>query len=254
MRTPWPLLASLAVAAACSTLPEGQRSTKPAVGPPRVEQETVERHARQFDEEEPERPAGSQEEFAASAYIVAHLTEAGYVSRLDAVPVQDLVRSTNVVALPPGGAEPGVIVVTGYDSGPGSPPVGLALGTWLEVARALRAVQPGHAVQFVALGAEHAEVEGGNLGSRRLAQQLADEDRAPHVIVLDAIGDRAFAATGAAGEKLEEEARGQGVAGGGAVPASRAGDVFAAAGFDTTVVSGPPEAVGPVLLAYLATL
>ena len=254
MRTRALLLASLAVITACSTLPEGQRSTRPAAGPPEVELETVERHARQFDEEEPERPAGSQEEFAASAYIVAHLTEAGYVSRLDAVPVQDLVRSTNVVALPPGGAEPGVVVVTGYDSAPASPPVGLALGTWLEVARALRAIEPDHSVQFVALGAEHAEVEGGNLGSRRLAQQLANEGRRPHVIVVDAIGDRPFSATGAASADLAEEARARGGGGGDIAPGSRVGDVFTAAGFDTTVVSGPPETVGPALLAYLASL
>jgi hypothetical protein len=240
--------------AACSTLPEGQRSTKPPVGPPRVELETVASHARQFDEEEPERPAGSQEELAASAYVVAHLTEAGYVSRLDAVPVKDLVRSTNVVALPPGGGEPEVLVVTGYDSAPGSPPAGRALGTWLEVARALRAVEPGHGVGFVALGAEHALVEGGNLGSRRLAQQLADEDRNPHVIVLDAIGGGPFAATGAAAAELESEARARGFGRGDTAPGSRPGDVFTAAGFDTTVVSGPPEAVGPVLLAYLASL
>lgn len=247
------LLPALFLAAACSVLPEGQRSTEPAAGPPRVEEATVDRHARQFDEEEPNRPAGSQEELAASAYIVAHLTEAGYVSRLDAVPVQDLVRSTNVVALPPGGAEARVLVVTGYDSAPGSPPVGLAIGTWLEVARALRAVEEDHDVGFVALGAEHAEVEGGNLGSRRLAQQLADDGRDPHVIVLDAIGDRAFAAAGAAAAELERAARGQGIRGGTA-PGSRAGEVFRAAGFDTTVVSGPPDAVGPVLLAYLGDL
>ncbi|MDQ3981239.1 MAG: hypothetical protein M3271_01005, partial [Actinomycetota bacterium] len=192
---------------ACSTLPEGQRSTKPAAGPPEVQQETVERHAAQFDEEEPVRPAGSQEELAASAYIVAHLTDAGYVSRLDAVPVQDLVRSTNVVALPPGGAEPDVIVAVAYDSAQGSPPDGRAIGVWLEVARALRAVEPDHAVEFVALGAEHADVAGGNLGSRRLARQLTDEGRTPGVMVVDRVEEGPLAATGAAAAALESEAR-----------------------------------------------
>jgi hypothetical protein len=240
--------------AACSTLPEGQRSTKPVAGPPAVEQETVERHAAQFDEEEPVRPAGSQEELAASAYIVAHLTDAGYVSRLDAVPVKDLVRSTNVVALPPGGADPAVLVAVAYDSSPDAPRGGLAIGVWLEVARALRAVEPDHAVEFVALGAEHAAVEGGNLGSRRLARQLTDEDRAPDVIVVDRVGGRALTAVGEAAASLASEARALGFSLGRRAPASGAGEVFSAAGFDTTVVSGSAAAVGPVLLAYLSSL
>lgn len=220
------LLLLLAVPAACSTLPEGQRATKPASGPPEVRMDVVEEHAHQFDEEQAVRRAGSQEEFAASAYVVAHLTEAGYVSRLDAVPVQDLVRSTNVVALPPSGEEPEVIVTVAYDSSPGSPPGGLAIGTWLEVARALRAVEPDHSVQFVALGAEHTTVSGGHLGSRRLARQLTDDGRSPEIVVVEAAGSET---TGAA-------------------------EVFEAAGFETRVFESGAAAAGTELLDYLSGL
>ena len=231
--------------AGCSTLPEGQRATKPATGPPEVRRGTVEEHASQFDEEEPVRRAGSQEELAASAYIVAHLTEAGYVSRLDAVPVEDLVRSTNVVALPPGGEEPQALVVVAYDSTEASPTGGDAIGVWLEVARALRAVDPDHSVEFVALGAEHTGVGGGRLGSRRLVRQMEDDGVAPHVIVIATEPADRFTATGFAQREL-------GAASG--APALDDGEVFVAAGFETTTVAGPPEEVGPALLAYLSDL
>lgn len=250
-----PLL--LALCAACSTLPEGQKSTEPASGPPEVRAQTVEKHAQQFDEEEPQRPAGSQDELAASVYIVAHLTEAGYVSRLDAVPVEDLVRSTNVVALAPSGEEPAALVVVPYDTGAGSGTGGYAIGTWLEVARALRSIQPEHDVQFVALGAEHATVEGGRLGSRRLAQQLEDEGESPAVFVVQDVvsGNEAVAAVGAAADGIAAEARSLGFAvATGSTAVAGPGDVFTAAGFETTVVGGGARAAGPALLAYLATL
>jgi hypothetical protein len=251
-----PLLLLLALCAGCTTLPEGQRSTKPASGPPEVRQATVEEHARQFDEEEPVRPAGSQQEFAASAYIVAHLTDAGYVSRLDAVPVEDLVRSTNVVALPPSGEDPDVLVVVGYDSTETSPPAGLAIGVWLEVARALRAIEPQHSVQFVALGAEHAEVEGGDLGSRRLVRQLLDDGDSPHVVVVEDVeeGDERLVAGGDALDELRQEARSLDVGADQAFPRKDVGRAFLTADFDTTVIGGGAGAVGPVLLAYLASL
>lgn len=217
---------------------------------------TVEEHALQFDEEEPVRPAGSQQEFAASAYIVAHLTEAGYVSRLDAVPVEDLVRSTNVVALPPSGEEPEVLVVVGYDSTETSLPAGLAIGVWLEVARALRAAEPQHSVQFVALGAEHADVEGGALGSRRLVRQLLDDGDSPHVVVVEDVeeGDSRLVAGGEARDELTRGARSLGVGADQAFPRKDVGAAFLAGGLDTTVIGGGAGAVGPVLLAYLASL
>lgn len=248
---------ALAVCAACSMLPEGQKATKPATGPPEIRTATVEQHARQFDEEEPDRPAGSQDELAASVYIVAHLTDAGYVSRLDAVPVEDLVRSTNVVALPPSGEEPEGLVVVAYDTGPGSGPGGFSIGVWLEIARALRAIEPEHSVQFVALGAEHATVEGGQLGSRRLARQLQDDGDSPPVFVVQGVaaGDGPVAAAGEAAADVARAARSVGVdatADGSVAPGP--GAVFDAAGFDTTVVRGGADSVGPALLSYLAAL
>lgn len=250
------LLSLLALGAACSTLPEGQKSTEPATGPPEVRADTVERHARQFDDEEPDRPAGSQGELAASVYIVAHLTDAGYVSRLDAVPVQDLVRSTNVVALPPSGEQAEVVVVVAYDTGNDSDTGGYSIGTWLEVARALRAIEPEHDVQFVALGAEHATVSGGDLGSRRLAQQLVDDGRTPHVIVVEGVeeGDDGLAVGGEARDELIDEARSLGAGRDASYPRKDTGAAFLAAGFDTTAIGGGAGAVGPVLLAYLAGL
>lgn len=251
-------LVLLLLGCACSTLPEGQRSTAPVAGPPEIEPATIERHAAQFDEEEPVREAGSQEELAASAYVVAHVTDAGYVFRLDAVPVRDLVRSTNVVALPPGGGEAETIVVTGYDSTTASEPNGHAIGVWLEVARALRVVDRDHSVQFVALGAEEAEAGDGRLGSRRLAQQLADDGRSPSIVVVGSVGAAGgrVEASGAAAEEVRAEGKSARVPVdvGSARPGSGTAGVFAAAGFDTTLVEGGAEAVARVLLAYLSSL
>lgn len=250
------LLLLLALCASCTTVPEGQKAAKPATGPPVVQHETVEEHAAQFDEEEPLRLAGSQEELAASAYIVAHLTDAGYVSRLDAVPVQDAVRSTNVVALPPSGEEPQTIVAVAYDSTDSSTPNGYAIAVWMEVARALRAIEPEHSVQFVALGAEHSDVDGGRLGSRRLARQLADQDGSPHVLVVGEVGDTTdpeLFAAGPAAAALERIAAPLGFETGAARVAGAA-EVFTEAGFETTVFGGAPEGVGPVLLEHLADL
>ena len=253
-----PILAALLLllCAACSTLPEGQKSSAPGSGPPEIEPATIESHARSFDEEEPVRAAGSQQELAASAYIVAHVTDAGYVFRLDAVPVQDLVRSTNVVALPPRGDEPEVIVVVGYDSTQGSAPNGHAISVWLEVARALRAADADHGVEFVALGAEHAEAGGGNLGSRRLTHQLADDGATPEIVEIGPVegGGRRVEVSGIAEAALEAEARELGIPVSVSAGIPGTGAVFPAAGFDTTVVAGGAEGVAKVLLAYLGTL
>lgn len=248
---------SLALCAGCSTVPEGQKSTKPATGPPEIQLQTIEEHASQFDEEEPVRNAGTQQELAASAYIVAHLTDAGYVSRLDAVPVKDLVRSTNVVALPPSGREPQAIVVVAYDSTDHSSPSGVAIALWLEVARALRAVDPDHSVQFVALGAEHTTIGGGHLGSRRLARQLTDDERDPPVLVavegMD-LGSELVIVAGSERGPLLELAESEGFQTGTGAAGVGPGEVFEAAGFDSAVIGGGAEAAGRVLLAYLSDL
>ena len=218
------------VLAACSTIPEGQRSTRDPKGPPAIDGSTVERHASQLDEEQPERPAGSQEELAASAYLVAHLADAGYVTRLDAVPVKDLVRSTNAVGLPPSGADPSALVTVGYDTAPGAGPAGAAVGFWLELARALRVVDPDHSIGFVGLGAENTPIEGGHLGSRRLVNLLRERGDTPEILVINEISPR------------------------GAYRAVDGDDVFTAAGFETTVVGGGARRVGTKLLEYLTTL
>ncbi len=140
----------------------------------------LELHAQQFDEDLPDRRAGSEEEFAAATYITAHLQQAGYVVEFDAVPVANTVRSTNVLALPPSTNDPDHVVAVAYDAGGSAE----SIATFLEVARALRVAVPDHSVEFAALGAEWAEVEGGNLGTRRLIKLLNDRELDPEIVYL----------------------------------------------------------------------
>ena len=160
---------------------ETPRPTASPTGPPTIQAEAIEAHARQFEEELPERTAGSQQEFAAATYITAHLQQAGYVVEFDSVPVANTVRSTNVVALPPSTEDPEYLVTVAYDEGSDEH----AIGVFLELARSLNAAQPGHSVQFAAVGAENAEVEGGDLGSRRMIKLLLDRELEPEVIAVD---------------------------------------------------------------------
>ena len=244
--------ASFLVLAACSSSGAGSAPTDP-LGPPHVQADVVAEHAGQFDGKLAARPAGSQREFAAATYILAHLQEAGYTPLLDPVPVQDLIRSTNVIASPPRGGAPETLVVVPYDTGPGTSRAGEALGTWLELARALYALDPDHRTGFVALGAEHATVGGGSLGSRRLAEYLIDQDLRPVVIVIGSVTDgAAFGASGSAADALEEAARSLGLRGTVAEPGSPTAEVFAKAGFHNATVSGSVEDVGRVLLDVLA--
>ena len=210
----------------------------------------------QFDDKLAPRPAGSQDEFAASTYILAHLQDAGYTPLLDPVPVENLVRSTNVVAFPPRAEAPTFVVAIPYDTAPEFPSNGLALGEWLELARALYAHEPDHTVAFVALGAEHASVGGGDLGARRLAEYLIDKKLSPVVITLGSVSTEGvvFDASGSAAESLDAIARTAT-----AEPArppvdetSTAGDVFARAGFAQATVTGSVEGIGRVLLDALS--
>lgn len=139
-------------------------------------------HASQFEDDLPHRPAGSQQEFAAATYITGHLQQAGYLVELDAVPVEDAVRSSNVIALPPSGEEPEIVVVVAYDTGAQNLDAGTSIGTFLEAARALRVVVPNHSVQFVALGAENTRLDGGSLGSRRLIRILQEDGVEPQIV------------------------------------------------------------------------
>ena len=220
-------------------------------GPPEVRLDAAIEHAEQFATDVPERPAGSGEEQAAAAYILGTLQQNGYFARLDAVPVEDLFRSTNVVAQPAGGAEPDAMVVVPYGTGPGAPKEEYALGLFLELARALNVTAPGHKVHFVALGAEFTDVEGGHLGSRRLARFVLDEKQDPFVIELGEVTTGSgFRAEGDREDQLNV------AAGDGSVGSSdavlRSVDVFKAAGFERVLVSGGLEDVAPALLQFLA--
>ncbi|MDP9069089.1 MAG: hypothetical protein M3N53_12200 [Actinomycetota bacterium] len=193
---------AVAVLAACTGSEAEPAARADAPGPAEVQLDAVEEHARQFDEDLPQRPAGSQQEFAAATYITGHLQQAGYEVRLASVPYKDLVRSTNVVALPPGGEPIEAVVTVLYDTTPSTPPHGRDIGLFLEIARALRVEEPNHRVQFVALGAEVTAENGGNLGSRALAEELAELEEKPPVIGLLEVPGGGFRAPGPAGDDL----------------------------------------------------
>lgn len=187
--------------------------------------ESIERHAAQFDEELDPRPAGSQEEFLAATYILGHLQQAGYVPLLDAVPVGNLVRSTNVVAPPPSDVDMTIVLAVAYDSGPRAASTGEAIGLWLELARAVQVRDPDHTAGFVAMGADRTEDD--QLGSRRLAKFLVDEDLDPVVVTFGAVD------------------------GGDATLADPVDSVFERAGFEHRVASGSVASLGEVLLDLL---
>jgi hypothetical protein len=243
---------------ACAS--SAERPAPRAEGPPRLRPTLVARHAREFDVDLARRPAGSQQEEAAAAYILGHLQRAGYAVRLEPVPVADAVRSTDVIGLPPDGGAPQTLVAVPYDTAPGLRGNGAALGVFLELARALRVARPRHSVEFVALGAERPSTARANLGSRRLAELLAGEEEEPTVITLEAIalgsGTR-FAALGTDAEALVDTASRLGIGEGSFPPTesieglpARAG-IFGRSGLPHVAVAGSSRAVGRVLLAYL---
>ena len=225
-------------------------------GPPEIQLDVVTQHAESFDEGElKSRPAGSEEEQGAAAYILGILQQNGYFVRLESVPVADLFRSTNVIAQPAAGEDPDAIVVLPYSNSPEIASNGVALGLFLELARAQNVADAQHSVQFVALGAEFAEEEGGSLGSRRLVVLLREEEKDPFVIQLDKITEQGpFQVSGERADEAHDIAEDLGVA-----PTSPLKDfslrpdVFGAAGFERMVVSGGAEAVGQVLLEFLAS-
>ena len=212
-------------------------------GPPSVRLDVVDDHAEQFDTDVPERPPGSEEEQAAAAYILGTLQQNGYFARLEAVPVADLVRSTNVIAEPSGADVPQAMVVVPYGTVEGDDSNGEALGLFLELARAVNVAEPQHAVHFTAVGAAEAQ-----LGARRLARLLLDEERDPFIVELVS-GVQGFVAEGDRSEELAELA-GE-AASGGSLPERT--DVFGAAGFEHVVVGGDVEVVGDVLVRFLSS-
>ena len=243
------MLLALALTQGCTWQTSSDPSPESSPGPPRVRSEVVARHARQFDEDDPDRRAGSQGEQIAAAYLLAHLQSAGYRAFLDAVPVSDLVRSTNVVAMPPSGRRQVVAVTVPYDT-----PVGAGadqesaeeLGLLLELARALARARPEHRVSFVALGAEYAEASGGRLGSRRLVVYQRERSLSPLMVVLEDI-DAGAGPVRATGDEAAEVVEG-------AAPGRAEGsvaEVFEAAGLDVLTVSGGAREAGDALLDYL---
>ena len=209
----------------------------------------VERHDREFTEDDPKRPAGSQAEGLAATYLLGHLQQAGYLVRLDNVPVEDLIRSSNVMALPPDGGDASVMVAVAYDTPPGETTGGEAIGTWLEVARALRVVEPEHSVGFVGLGADNSDIEPGRLGSRRLARFLLDEGVDPEIILIEE------APTGEPvtlkGELAPDLAGAADSVGVDATIAPGDVEVFQDAGFSGVEIRGNAISVGRTLLEFL---
>jgi hypothetical protein len=248
------LALGLIAATSCSSAPPGPEVRVPAGGPPRVRLDAVRAHSEQFDQDDPRRPAGSQGEGIAATYLLGHLQRSGYEVYLDPVPVSNLVSSTNVVALPEGGEDPNVAVVVPYDTAPGTPDTSPALGLFLEVARALRVGEEGRAVQFVALGGERAEVAGGRLGSRRLAQFMRDREQHPVLVSLEDVSlarRGPVVVRGGASKDIVSAARAAGVmvhTEGGRTPTL---EVFGAAGFRSVALGGPAGSAGSVLLRYL---
>lgn len=220
--------------------------------------QVVEEHAAQFDRELNQRPAGSQQEFAAASYLTGHLQRAGYEVRLASVPFKDTVRSTNVVALPPGAGDPQAVVTVAYDTTSSAPALGADLGLFLELARALRVREPDHDVQFVALGAELTGEGGGNLGSRALAAELGDLAADSTVISLMVVSGGGFRAPGPAGDDLNAVAAAQDLPPArpfseAILPAHlRATAIFEEAGLRHAVAAGGIEEISSVLLDHLA--
>ena len=210
--------------------------------------DVINRHAAEFADEVPRRPAGSQQEQIAATYILGHLQQAGYPARLDGVPVGDLVRSTNVIAVPRGGAEPRYLVAVAYDTPEDESVSAVSIGVFLEVARALSVVGGDRPVEFVALGAEFAEPSEGHLGSRAMARLLTGDGFEPQIIYLspELSGD-ALSAQGPLSEDLQA---GAGVTGD--TQAAGAAEVFIEAGFEVTLVDGAPEVVARRLVEFLA--
>jgi hypothetical protein len=186
-------------------------------GPPEIQYDVVQQHALQFDVDFPDRPAGSQHELAAASYILGHLQLAGFSPRLDRVPVQDAVSSTNVVAMPPNGSEPGYLVTVAYDTGAMHDDRGRDIGLFLELARALSVADPDHSVAFVAVGAESVD----HRGTRRLAQFLLDHGVDPQIFSI-------------------------------AMSTAEADDALAAAGFQHEFVYGQVRHVGSTLMTELS--
>lgn len=234
------LLAGLEATTACSA---GDGEPAPAIaagGPPKVRAEVVERHATQFDRELESRPAGSQQELSAATYILGHLQRAGYGARLEAVPVENLVNSTDVLAVPPGGGTPATVVTVAYDTAAGMRDFGADIGLFLELARALKVADAKHDVLFTALGAENTPLGGGNLGSRRLIGLLGEQGADLLVLTIEGVGPGPVCIDGS-----------EPIAGAPGCGEPAPAGPYAEAGLKQVLASGRPEPLGRTLLSLL---
>lgn len=216
-------------------------------GPPEIQYEVVRQHATQFDVDLPDRPPGSQHELAAASYILGHLQLAGYSPRLDRVPVEDAVNSTNVVAMPPNGEEPAFLITVPYDTDGSARQHGDEIGLFLEVARALTVADPDHRVSFVALGAESAF----GRGTSRLAQFLIDEGLAPSIITIRNITANPSGVFTTGSCAISTGASGLGDGLGTCRGLTLGGDLFTSAEMEHTFIEGDFRSVGEVLFDFL---
>lgn len=242
-------LVLLSFAACVRSVPyEGEEPT--VEGPADVQLEAVRQHALQFDVDVPDRRPGSQHELAAASYLLGHLQLAGYSPRLDRVPVADTVSSTNVVAFPPGGAEPEFLVTVAYDTdASGRQQTGPEIGLFLELARALTVADPDHRVGFVALGAESAD----RRGTRRLAQFLLDEGVEPSVILIrpSLVNERGIVVSGACAGPASGSLYASTFTAGDCRHIDERDIAVAAAGFELTQVSGDISSMAEALTDFL---
>jgi hypothetical protein len=249
------LLMFLLLCVACTSERSGTSSVPSPSGPDSVDLEVVAKHATQFDDELPDRAPGSQEEFAAATYILGTLQQAGYVVRLESVPLDGLEKSTTVFAVTAGGEAPEFIVTVPYSSSLDGPS-GEAIGLLLEMARALRVLVPDHNVAFAALGAE-VPGPGGGAGSRSLARFLTAEELEPVVIRLQSVsGDRPGSFKSFGGD-LADELNARLCEGEMACDSTQEAVVFrpdpvAQEGFEHLLVIGSSDGISEVLLPYLA--
>lgn len=227
------------------TTPTGEEP--PPQGPPVISYDVVRQHATQFDVDLPDRPPGSQHELAAASYILGHLQLAGFSPRLDSVPVADAVNSTNVVAMPPNGAEPEFMITVPYDTDGSARQHGLEIGLFLELARALSVADPDHRVSFVALGAESAF----GRGTRRLAQFLIDEDLSPSIVTVRNITADPSSVYTAGSCAVSSGAPGPGDGLGACRGPTLGGDVFTSAEMEHTIIEGDVRSVGEALFDFL---
>ena len=228
---------SLAVSS-CSSEPEAPVVTEGS-GPPTVRVDVVQGHEVQLDKELGPRPPGSQQEQIASQYVLGHLQRAGYLVRLDAVPVGNLVESSNLLAVPPSENDPKVIVVTGYATPPKQAEGGEEVGFLLELARAFNVASPDHDAEFGALGAD---IPPERRGARRLARLLLDEGVQAQIVEIGEIEDGApVTIKGALAAAISENA----------ATDDFVESLFTDAGFQWAIASGDPADLSRTLLGYL---